>query len=175
MNKWVVVIFPQFEQSYLIEQLRQQFDPLASKVKAHITLLSPFESALDKTQLRSLLEQSLQHTQPFNIKLQGITGHENEYLFLNVKRGNDELIQMRDSCYNGPLEFCLRPQYTYIPHLTLGRLVDEEDFLEALERVRGMRSAFETQVTEISAYKIHDNGERTVEFSVSLCNPYKGW
>jgi 2'-5' RNA ligase len=91
MAKRVVVIFPKFERLDLIEQIRSVFDPLAASVKAHITLVPPFEDDVSSEQLHSHIEQAIKDIQPFHITLQGITGHEGEYLFLNVKRGTTNL------------------------------------------------------------------------------------
>ena len=50
---------------------------------------------------------------PFNIVLKGVTGSEEEYLFLNVKVGNDQIIELHDKLYSGLLKTISQP-YPYI-------------------------------------------------------------
>lgn len=168
MAKRVVVIFPKFEQADLIEQIRKSFDPLATMIEAHITLVPPFESSISAGELYSHIEEAIEVIQPFHLLLQGITGHEGEYLFLNVKRGNDQLITLRDRLYTGFLASYLLPEYTCVPHLTVGRLPDRNTFFSALERATQLKDSFETQVCEISVYSIQPGGTRCIEFSVPL-------
>jgi 2'-5' RNA ligase len=168
MAKRVIVIFPRFERLDLIEQIRSVFDPLAAIVKAHITLVPPFEDDASSEQLHSHIKQAIQNIQPFHITLQGITGHEGEYLFLNVKRGNDELIELRDRLYSGILATHFLPQYTYVPHLTVGRLPNSELFLKALATAQELTATFETQISEVCVYSVQSNGTRPIEFNVPL-------
>ena len=168
MAKRVVVIFPKFERLDLIEQIRSVFDPLAASVKAHITLMPPFEDDVSPEQLHSHIEQAIQNIQPFHINLQSITGHEGEYLFLNVKRGNDKLIELRDKLYSGILATHFLPQYTYVPHLTVGRLTNQKLFLEAVATAQEVTATFETQISKVSVYSIQSNGTRPIDFNIPL-------
>ena len=40
---------------------------------------------------------------PFEVTLREVTGHIEEYLFLNVKRGADQLVALHDQLYSGVL------------------------------------------------------------------------
>jgi 2'-5' RNA ligase len=101
MEKRAIVILPKFDNLHLVERLREQFDPLAPLIQAHITLVFPFESDLSTEQLLSHIQQAIHGIRPFTVQLQGITGHEDEYLFLNIIRGNDLLIELHDRLYSG--------------------------------------------------------------------------
>ena len=105
---------------------------------------------------------------PFPLSLRGITGHTNEYLFLNVKRGNDELIALHDKLYSGVLAPYLTAQETYFPHLTGGRLSNTTTLAEALRQAQSMTISFETKVHEICAYRIEPDGNRQVECKANL-------
>ncbi len=82
------------------------------------------------------IEQAVHDIHPFQVRLQSITGHEGGYLFLNVTRGNDQLIELHDRLYSGPLAAHLSSEHTYVPHVTVGHLTDKTAFLEALEATR---------------------------------------
>jgi hypothetical protein len=83
-------------------------------VPAHITLVFPFESPLGTDELRAHIERMVQGIGPFPLCLAGVTGMNAEYLFLNVKRANDALIELHD--------FILaRCESTFRSHLPLRR------------------------------------------------------
>ncbi|MBI1742874.1 2'-5' RNA ligase family protein [Candidatus Acetothermia bacterium] len=168
MPKRVIVIFPQFEQMHLIDGFRRKFDPLAEQIKPHITLVFPFESELSTDQLRAHVQQVVHNFEPFNIQLQGVTGHMSEYLFLNVKRGNDQVIELHDRLYTGPLARYLLPEFTYTPHLTVGRVDNEAAFREALRSAATLNATYETVVRAITVYCIEPDTTRTIEFVVRL-------
>ena len=168
MAKRVIVIFPKFERLGLIEQIRSMFDPLATSTEAHITLVFPFESNVSSEQLHSHIKDATRNIQPFQLKLQGITGHEGEYLFLNVKRGNDQIIELHDKLYTGVLAPYLLHSHTYVPHLTVGRLPDNDSFCHALAKIKEFTATFETQIKEISVCSIQADGSDQIDFTVAL-------
>jgi len=168
--KRAIVILPKFDGLGLIDQLRRRFDPLASKIDAHITLVFPFESDLSAEQLRAHIQRVIEGMTPFQVQLRGITGHEGKYLFLNVELGNDQLIELHDRLYSGPLAAYLVSEYTYVPHVTVGCLPDRIEFLKALEMACEVRATFQTVVSEICTYRIESDGNLWEEFSVSLCS-----
>jgi 2'-5' RNA ligase len=155
-SKRAIVVFPKFENVYHIKQLRNQFDPLALTIEPHITLVFPFESDLSTEQLRPHIQQAIQGIRSFPVQLHGITGSESEYLFLNVKHGNDEIIELHDRLYSGLLTEHLCAEHTYVPHLTIGRLNNKATFLTALETAQKMSAIFQTIIEEVSVYRVDD-------------------
>jgi 2'-5' RNA ligase len=163
-----VVAFPQIERGEVIQRLRERYDPLAASIAPHLTLVFPFESALTTDELAEHVSKAVVGFEPFRVRLQGITGQEGEYLFLNVKRGNDQLIELHDRLYNGPLAPFLRPEFTYTPHLTVGRLPDSDTFRAALDDARQITMAFEATIAEITLYRIEPGLARPVEHVTRL-------
>jgi 2'-5' RNA ligase len=102
---------------------------------------------------------------PFSLALREVTGHDGENLFLNVKRGRDELLALHDRLYTGPLAAFLEPDHTYLPHLTVGRLSDPAAFAAAfaaaLAAARRLDLHVETTAREICAHTIALDGRRT--------------
>ena len=152
-----IVIFPKFENAKAIDQLRKQFDPLASTIQPHITLVFPFIADFFIAELQVHVEQAIQDMRPFPVQLQGITGSDGEYLFLNVKQGNDELIGLHDRLYSGVLKPYYSAANTYMPHLTVGRLSDPSTFLPALEAARKVRKVFNATIEEVAIYRMGDS------------------
>jgi 2'-5' RNA ligase len=163
-----IVLFPKLAQIGLIEQFRQVYDPLAPLIPAHVTLVFPFECAISTEDLLLHMSNVAGQFHSFPLLLQGITGHMNEYLFLNVKSGNDQLIALHDQLYTAALAPYLTAQETYFPHLTVGRLSSTTTFVEALRQAQSITPSFETEVQEICAYRIKLDGNGQVECKVKL-------
>jgi 2'-5' RNA ligase len=168
MSRWVVVIFPESEELAQVEQLRRRYDPLADLIPAHITLVFPFPAEFLADTLRRHVEAAVSDLEPFRVRLQRVTGHEGEYLFLNVKQGNDPLIELHDRLYTGPLAAHRSHEHTFVPHLTVGRLRDRTDFVRAVAEVSEWDGALQTVVREVSAYRIDGEGQRVVELKIGL-------
>ncbi len=163
-----IVAFPKIEPIAVIQRLREMYDPLTASIAPHMTLVFPFESALTTDELAEHVSQAVAGFEPFSLRLQGITGQEGEYLFLNVKRGNDQIIELHDRLYSGPLASFYRAEFTYVPHLTVGRLPDSDTFRAALEEARRITAAFEVYVDEITVYQIQPDEGRLVEGAIHL-------
>jgi len=166
MSKRAIVVFPKAEGIRIIQQLRRQFDPLAHIIEPHITLVFPFESNLSTEDLQTHIRRTVQGVGPFPVQLQGITGSEAEYLFLNVKRGNDQLIELHDRLYSGVLADYLVVEQPFMPHLTVGRLGNKAAFLSALDEARKVSNVFQTVIEEVVVYQV--DGEPHIETRVRL-------
>lgn len=163
-----IVIFPAFERMERIAELRRAYDPLAFAVPPHITLVFPFASDLTTASLAAHVSAAVEGIAPFPVELRGITGDADEYLFLNVKRGNDEIITLHDRLYTGPLAPFLSPRHTFIPHVTVGRLERPAAFAVALAQAGRLGDTFTTVVREVAVYRIGPGEARTVELAMPL-------
>lgn len=167
---WAVVIFPDFApaQREIIDRIRAAYDPLATTIDPHITLVFPFTAPLPKDVLLAHMRSSAAAIAPFEITLRGITGEQDEWLFLNIKRGNDHIIALHDQLYSGPLAPYLEPRYTYVPHLTVGHLAPGARFDAALRETNSLAETFHTTARAITAYRIAGNEQPGEQYSVVL-------
>ena len=163
--KRAIVLFPKFHNIDAIQAARERFDPLANYIAPHITLVFPFECALSAEELRAHLHTALAGAKKFNVRLSGVTGDVRDgYLFLNVKQGNDEIIDLHDRLYSGALESFLYRKVTYCPHVTVGRIEQQDAFDLAVifEKPCGLQSIqqdFSANVVQIPATPV-----RRIEF-----------
>ena len=167
--KRAIVLFSKFDNIDAIQAVRERFDPLAGYIAPHITLVFPFESTLTTEEMREHMARALKGVKRFPVQLRGITGDFREgYLFLNVKRGNDPIIDLHDRLYQGVLEPFLFSKVTYCPHITIGRLEQQTEFDQALEELAGFSEQFEADIDRVSVENI-DSGERsTIELVFDL-------
>ena len=168
MIKRSIILFPNFKNIDTIEKIREKYDPLYNCIRPHITIVFPFESDISTKELKNHIEDSLKGIGSFKLKLKGITGTSDNYLFLNVKKGNDEIIEMHDKLYSGILEKYLYNRISYIPHITVGKLNDNELFENALNDLENLSDEFETIIDEIYVEQIDENENSIIEFIVKL-------
>lgn len=161
-------IFPEFSNERSIDTLRAEYDPLYGLIQPHVTLVFPFESTLTTESLQQHLQESVIGLKPFSIVLKGVTGAEEEYLFLNVKVGNDQIIELHDRLYAGLLQRYLNRSRTYTPHVTVGRLDDKQTFEYAVSETQYMSEIFKTTVHEFVVETIDDSGKSTIELKIRL-------
>ncbi len=160
-----IVLFPALEGIEQIEAVRRRYDPLAAVIPAHITLVFPFDSAMPRRALRAHIAQAVRGCGPFAVRLQGITGHAGEYLFLNVTEGQAEVVALHDRLYSGALAPYHAREPAYQPHITVGRLSEPGAFRRALQAVRTVTRPFEGRVSEVAVFAF---GRKADEFRVAL-------
>jgi 2'-5' RNA ligase len=167
------MIFPSFENMQLIEDIRKKYDPLSEKVWPHITLVFPFESCIESIILKKHVEECIKGVKPFKLVLNKITPSTSvgNYLFLNVKQGKDDIINLHKSLYTGLLEQ-FYPDWLkgieFIPHMTVGNLSDTAKFTEAIETMKDNKDIFETIVNKISVEIIDINDNSIIEMNIPL-------
>lgn len=154
MQSRVIVILPSLPDPEPIATLRRRFDPMADRLPPHISLVFPFESTLPAQQLQAHVQQAVRGFDSFPLRLRGITGSEGRYLFLNVKRGNDQLIELHDRLYTGPLWRHLSLAHTFVPHLTVGWLPDPEALRQALIVANSTDIQIDSRVTAVCVYDV---------------------
>lgn len=170
MKKRVVVAFPRIQSVHEwaeILSVRDRLDPLARKIPAHITLVFPFESAMSDFALETHLRELVAQSPRFSVVFQGITAYENEYLFLNIRRGHDEVVQLHDVLYSGALAIHRVRRHTFVPHVTVGRIRSEE-LSEALEATAGVNRPIKANIEAIAVYAVQGDGVRLVLFELEL-------
>ena len=61
---------------------------------------------------------------PFPVHLLGLQESHDGYLFLTVREGSSDLVELHRNIYTGPLRPYLREDIPFVPHLTLGAFSD---------------------------------------------------
>ncbi|MCA0148032.1 MULTISPECIES: 2'-5' RNA ligase family protein [Rossellomorea] len=168
MMKRAIHIFPSFHSVDKIQEIRHRYDPLSDKIPPHITLVFPFESSIPSVDILVHIKSVAEHISPFPMTLRDVTGSGGEFLFLNVKEGNDFLIQLHDQLYEGILAPYRNPHFTYSPHITLGRPGNSEEYSSALEKCKDLRESYHTVVKEITLEEIGEDDVSNVIGRVPL-------
>lgn len=170
ISKRVVVAFPKVDDHSVWAEVlaaRNLYDPLTSKIAAHLTLVAPFEDTLSDQALYEHVRAAVSGICRFTVTLGQVTVHDDEYLFLNVKRGNDQIVYLRDALYSGVLAAHLVRTHTFVPHVTVGR-VAIGDLPSALDRTSLLTTPVRANVHSVSVYGIELDGRRPILFEVPL-------
>lgn len=165
MNTRTIMIFPEFENIHVINDIREKYDPLVDLVLPHITLVFPFGSELTNEEISLYLKDSLRDIHPFRIELEGFSKQEEKtekYLFLNVVQGVDVIKNIHDILYKDKLkQFNIR--HNYVPHMTIGKLSSVELLNKAFDDVnKHYNEKFSTVIKKISVEMIGEYQESII-------------
>jgi 2'-5' RNA ligase len=164
MNKRTIMIFPEFENINIINDIRRKYDHLVDLVPPHITLVFPFDSDLTNEELNLYIKECLSDIHPFEIELEGFSKQKDRYgnyLFLNVVQGMNIIKEIHDTLYKDKLkEFDLG--YDYIPHMTVGKLSSIKLLNKAFDDVNRCNDKFSTIVKKISVEMIGEHEESII-------------
>jgi 2'-5' RNA ligase len=151
-----------------IAAVRRRHHPLAALVLPHFTLVYPFDAEIDIESLRTHMADALAPFSPFRVTLAGASGSEGEYLFYDIKRGNDILIAMHDRLYSGPLAKYLDRRQAFHPHMTIGRIADAQRWREALDEVALTAPQTIVTVRSVISYRRYPDGWRRLDNRIQL-------
>lgn len=168
-----IMIFPEFRNMNVINEIRDKYDPLAKHVRPHITIVFPFQSDISSMELKKHLENVLSSIKSFAVTLQGITPVQSfgNYLFLNVVKGSNEIIDLHKQLYTDLLE-PIYPQWlkngSYFPHMTVGKIVSEKEYKAAIEDIKSINDTFDTVIKKVSVEIIDENEDSIIEMEIPL-------
>lgn len=164
MSIRTIMIFPEFENMEIIDEIREKYDPLAQLVRPHITLVFPFENQMSNNDIANILAERLKNIHPFELVLNGVSKQEDRfgnYLFLDVKEGSAEICTIHNILYEN--EFRTHNLgLGYMPHMTVGKLQTVEELNAAYENVKEINKEFKTVVNKISVEMIGEDEESII-------------
>lgn len=163
-----IVIFPPIMDLSPIVPLRERFDPLARLIPARSTLVFPFDDPRLADELRSHGADATRGVAPCTVRLADVSGIGSEYIVVNIADGKDDVVDLHDRLYTGRLRRHLSPVHSYVPHLTIGRLMDAPHFVHALEVAQAVDMRVTTTVSAISVCSREADGRWFRDFNVAL-------
>ena len=120
---YVLLYYPKFDAKTEenIEALRRKYDPFVDSWKPHVPFIFPIPcSEIKEAKLTEHIEAALENWKPFPIHIEGFTKSWDHWLFLLLKKGNEEAIALHDELYTGILSPYLGRDIEYIPHIGIG-------------------------------------------------------
>ncbi|MGE7881937.1 2'-5' RNA ligase family protein [Bacillus sp. NPDC094077] len=152
----------------VIEAIRKKHDPLFGLIPPHITIVFPFESPISNDKLKLHILNVSKGIQKIEIEFANQITSEGEYLFLRVEKGKEQIKELHDILYTGPLFQFLERDIPYIPHVTAGRKESAELVAKVVKDIPSFHEKLNCVIDRISVERIGENGESIIEFEVPL-------
>ena len=73
------MIFPEFDNIDIIDEIREKYDPLSELVRPHITIVFPFEMDITNEELSIIIENRFKNIESFVIEMQGFSKCEDRF------------------------------------------------------------------------------------------------
>ncbi|GAB6549525.1 2'-5' RNA ligase family protein [Bacillus mobilis] len=151
-----------------IENIRHKHDPLFRLIPPHITIVFPFESNISNDELKSHILNLSKGVGKIEIEFANRITSVGSYLYLEVEEGKEQIEELHDMLYTGPLIQFLKEDIPYIPHVTVGRKESAELAAEVAKDIQSFPEKLQCVVDRISVERIGENGESIIEFEVPL-------
>lgn len=146
LPRFAVAWFPAFPGIERVEAFRARHDPMAGLIRAHLTLVFPFGTALTALQVETHVRRVASQWPAIPVTFRAVRMHANEFVFLMAGRGAASVAALHDALYTRSLRPHLRPEFPYEPHITIARLQDPA----ALERAyAAARDEFGTEHADV--------------------------
>lgn len=151
LPRFAVAWFPSFEGIERIEAFRRRHDPMAALVRAHVSLVFPFPTALTRLQVETHVQRVASRWPPIPVTFRRVRAEANEFVFLMASRGAASIKGLHDRLYTRSLAPHLRRELPYEPHITIARQPEfprlEAALAEAEESFGGEFSAVMREVS----------------------------
>lgn len=151
-----------------IEDIRQKHDPLFGLIPPHVTIVFPFKSNISNDELQSHILNLSKGVGKIEIEFANRITSVGNYLFLEVEEGKEQIEELHDLLYTGPLIQFLKEDIPYIPHVTVGRKENAELAAEVAKDIHSLPETLQCVIDRISVERIGENGESIIEFEVPL-------
>lgn len=126
----MLLYYPKFDRKIEenIKAFRRKYDPFVDSWKPHIPFIFPVAcNEIEEEKLTEHIETVLKNWKPFPIHIGGFRkSWDRAWLFLLLKKGNEEAIALHDELYAGILSPHLRRDIQYIPHIGIGLFVRKD-------------------------------------------------
>ena len=163
MGQMAVVVFPRADLS-AVEAFRARFDPHASLIPAHITLVFPFAPPAALA-LNEHLAVAARECSPIRAHLEPAPDSEGDYLMMWASDGAQEITRLHLRLYSGPLAPYLSQSHVFRPHLTLGRISDPGARAAALRHARADIAPIDVLLADLAVFDVERG---SVDYTVPL-------
>ena len=159
-----------------IDRIRKKCDPTFELIEAHITVVFPVPASIGEKNITRHIERKLEGWSGFEIHLSGFVRSWDNWLFLVLKEGNDQVIRLHGELYQGLLEPYLGKDIEFIPHLALGLFIkdisdyqlkapgklpfDEKAYNSALEEAKSLELDYRCVFNKLHLVEINDDFTR---------------
>jgi 2'-5' RNA ligase len=159
---YALVHYPAVELG-LINRLRSKYDPQFRLIAPHVTIMFPTPDSIGERSLVSHIESVLHRWESFPIRLKGLQRSWDEYLFLLLNKGKEDVIRLHDEIYTGLLSEYRDEAPPFIPHVALGVFTGKnEEYAQALKEAERLNLDYECMLDRLHLIKVNDERSQIV-------------
>lgn len=163
-----ILIFPEIYNEQALQKVRQQYDPLFSHIRPHISLVFPFDATASDTNIIETTQQILTTTKSFPTTFNKLGSDNNGYIWIEPSYGKDKFVKIHDNLYQNSLfPPFLRKDIPFEPHITLGK-VEPKIQAEILASLSVEELSFSTYIDSITIENILPNQDSEVLAQIDL-------
>ena len=120
-NYYSLIIYPNINTNG-INSFRKKYDYLVNIIEPHITLIFPVKipTEIEEKDLIMHIQEIANSWKKFEIKIKGLELSWDNWLFLLIQKGNQNIIKLHDELYSGKMSPFWRKDIEFIPHIAIG-------------------------------------------------------
>lgn len=146
-----------------IDLFRRKYDPQVDLIRPHLTLVFPVSEPIGENKLISHVQSVLRERHPFQVHLTGLHKSSDDYLFLLVDEGKEEIVDMHEHLYSDLLADHRQAELTYTPHITLGVFKQRRDeYQRAFDEAKQLDLNYRCVLDRLDLLKINDQRTQIV-------------
>ncbi|KRM07128.1 hypothetical protein FC89_GL000444 [Liquorilactobacillus ghanensis DSM 18630] len=165
-----ILIFPEFDNIKLVQEIRQKYDSLYMHIRPHISLVFPFKSTLQNSLIFDVLCKTSQNMSSFSIDISRVSGdYKNGYVWLEIGKNERDIRELHRRLYDNELfsSYELKSK-KYIPHITVAQGLQRERAFSLAKELNKRGNSITAKVKSISVEEILANGDSKEIFSKKL-------
>jgi 2'-5' RNA ligase len=144
-----IVIFPSKELQDVANSYRMRYDPHYKLISPHLTLKETFSAGEEQLpEIVSELRQIAYTSQPFTLEFNKVSHFQptNNVIYYAVDN-NKELLALHNKI-NTPGILQHESQYAFVPHVTIGQQMPDDELHDIYSRLRMETYNFKEKVTQ---------------------------
>ena len=164
---FAVVAFPTLDpgDQQWIQSIRARHDPQAGIIGAHFTLVFP--TVLSLRLLEGHAARLARTAEPirFVLRRAGVVANsigEGGHVFLMPEEGRDQLTQLHDRLYDGPLHVHLRKDLPFTPHITVAARPAIEPLHTLAAEINATNRGIRGYVADIALVEVAPSAVHTI-------------
>jgi 2'-5' RNA ligase len=160
--KFGIAIFPSKKLQDIVNSYRKRYDPHYALIAPHITLKEEFAESEDDIKEHIAKIHAISNNIPsFQLHVFKVSSFHpvNNVIYLKVKE-TDELMQLHEALHSG--EFEQERPYSFVPHITIGQKLSDEEHHDVLESMRMMDIDHRELIDRFQLLYQLENGSWTV-------------
>ncbi|OIJ10098.1 hypothetical protein BKP35_13355 [Anaerobacillus arseniciselenatis] len=160
--KYGIAIFPSKQLQDVANSLRKRYDTHYALIPPHITLKEAFNvEDSDLNNVVAEIKKIASKTTPFSLNVYKYSSFSpvSNTIYMGVKE-NEELLHLQKELNSGNLD--QEEKYQFVPHITVGQDMDDDEFHDVLGRLRMETINHEEICDRFQLLYQLDNGSWTV-------------